>query len=180
MLRAAEAKATQVAPVAAAGGAEQTAPNIAFVSEDEKPGLQAIANTAPDLPPHRGQACLRRTRPSANTSAFGTLSLLAGIDLLTGEVHATVEDRHRSREFVGFLKKMDAAYPTGTRDQGHSGQSFGARVEGDQKWLAAQREGRFEASCSRQSYGSWLNLVEGFFSVMARSVLRRIRVASER
>ena len=47
---------------------------------------------------------------------LGTLSLLAGIDLLTGQVHACVEDRHRSREFIGFLKKLDAAYPSDTRN----------------------------------------------------------------
>src|SRR5690242_2875117 len=40
----------------------------------------------------------------------GTLSLLAGIDLLSGHVHARVEDRHRSREFIGFLKQLDIAY----------------------------------------------------------------------
>jgi hypothetical protein len=44
----------------------------------------------------------------------GTLSLLAGIDLLTGVVHASMEERHRSREFVGFLQKLDAAYPSST------------------------------------------------------------------
>lgn len=40
ILRAAELKATQVAPEAAAA-AQRTAPNIAFVSYDEKPGIQA-------------------------------------------------------------------------------------------------------------------------------------------
>jgi hypothetical protein len=44
----------------------------------------------------------------------GTLSLLAGIDLLTGKVHALVRDRHRSREFIEFLKLLDTAYPTST------------------------------------------------------------------
>ena len=44
----------------------------------------------------------------------GTLSLLAGIDLLTGQVHACVENRHRSREFIGFLKKLDTAYRSDT------------------------------------------------------------------
>jgi hypothetical protein len=44
----------------------------------------------------------------------GTLSLLAGIDLLTGKVHALVKERHRSREFIEFLKLLDAAYPAGT------------------------------------------------------------------
>ncbi|GGD88196.1 hypothetical protein GCM10010911_53380 [Paenibacillus nasutitermitis] len=38
----------------------------------------------------------------------GTLSLLAGIDLVTGEVIGSIEERHRSREFVDFLKKLDA------------------------------------------------------------------------
>jgi hypothetical protein len=46
-----------------------------------------------------------------------TLSPLAGIDLLTGKVHALVRDRHRSREFIEFLKRLDATYPAGTGDQ---------------------------------------------------------------
>ena len=37
--------------------------------------------------------------------------MLAGIDLLTGKVHALVKDRHRSREFIEFLKLVDTAYP---------------------------------------------------------------------
>ena len=41
----------------------------------------------------------------------GTLTLMAGIDLLTGHVHALVKERHRSREFIEFLKLLDAAYP---------------------------------------------------------------------
>src|ERR1700739_3111918 len=80
MLRAAEAKATQVAPEAAAAAAEQTAPNIAFVSYDEKPGIQVIANTAPDLPPVAGKhACVARDH---EYKRLGTLSLLAGIHLV--------------------------------------------------------------------------------------------------
>jgi transposase len=39
---------------------------------------------------------------------------LAGIDLLTGKVHALVKDRHRSREFIEFLRLIDAAYPPNT------------------------------------------------------------------
>ena len=44
----------------------------------------------------------------------GTLSLLPGIDLLTGVVHASVKDRHRSHEFLASVKKLDAACPPGT------------------------------------------------------------------
>jgi transposase len=44
----------------------------------------------------------------------GAVTLLAGIDLVTGKVHALVEDRHRSREFIAFLKRLDKAYSTDT------------------------------------------------------------------
>ena len=109
----------------------------------------------------------------------GTLSLLAGIDLLTGRVHARFSrNRHRSREFIGFLKKLDAAYPSDTAIKiilnNHS-----AHVSKEtNKWLAEQRDGRFSFVFTPK-HGSWLNLVEGFFSKMAPSVLRRIRVASK-
>jgi transposase len=90
----------------------------------------------------------------------GTLSLLAGIDLLTGEVHACVEDRHRSREFVGFLERLDAAYPSDTAIKlildNHS-----AHISKETKaWIATQPDGRF-AFVFTSKHGSWLNLVEG-------------------
>jgi transposase len=44
-------------------------------------------------------------------------------------------------------------------------------------WLAAQPAGRFEFTFTPK-HGSWLNLIEGFFSKFARSVLRHMRVAS--
>jgi hypothetical protein len=82
---------------------------VAIVSYDEKPGIQAIANTAPDLPPEPGvHATFARDH---EYKRHGTVSLLAGIDLLTGQVHALVRDRHRSREFIEFLQLLDAARP---------------------------------------------------------------------
>ena len=85
---------------------------VAIVSYDEKPGIQALATTAPDLPPKPGvHATFARDHEYKRQ---GTLSLLAGIDLLTGKVHALVRDRHRSREFIEFLKLLDAAYPART------------------------------------------------------------------
>jgi hypothetical protein len=88
---------------------EGDGPAVAIVSYDEKPGVQAIGTTAPDLPPASSRhGCVARDDEYVR---HGTLSLLAGIDLPTGEVHASVEERHRSREFVAFLKKLDAAYP---------------------------------------------------------------------
>ncbi len=184
ILRAAETDAAKACPgldpaacpEPASGTTDKAEPRVAFVSYDEKPGLQAISNTAPDLPPVAGEhACIARDH---EYKRLGTLSLLAGIDLLTGQVHACVEDRHRSREFVGFLKKLDASYPSDTAIKiildNHS-----AHVSKEtNRWLAAQRDGRFSFVFTPK-HGSWLNLVEGFFSKMARSVLRRIRVASK-
>jgi DDE superfamily endonuclease len=91
---------------------DTAATNVAIISCDEKPGLQAIGNAAPDWPPQPGlHAAFARDH---DDKRHGTLSLIAGIDLLTGVVHACVEDRHRSREFIGFLKRLDEAYPAGT------------------------------------------------------------------
>ena len=154
----------------------KSADAVAIVSYDEKPGVQAIGVTAPDLPPVPG------IRPTVardhEYKRHGTVSLLAGIDLLTGKVHALVKDRHRSREFIEFLKLLDVAYPTHTAIKvildNHS-----AHISKETRgWLAAQRSGRFEFVFT-PTHGSWLNLVEGFFSKLARSVLRHIRVASK-
>jgi transposase len=162
--------------VAVLRGDDKAAKAVAIISYDEKPGIQAIANTAPDLPPVPGtHPCFARDH---EYKRHGTLSLLAGIDLLTGKIHACVEDRHRSREFIAFLKKLDAAYPPETAIKiildNHS-----AHISKETRgWLAAQPDGRFTFVFTPK-HGSWLNLVEGFFSKMARSVLRRIRVASK-
>ena len=96
----------------AAAKPKKTGKPVAIVSYDEKPGIQAIATTSPDLPPVPGvHPTFARDH---EYKRHGTLSLLAGIDLLTGKVHALVKDRHRSREFIEFLKLLDAAYPTST------------------------------------------------------------------
>jgi len=149
---------------------------VAIVSYDEKPGIQAIATTAPDLPPVPGvHPTFARDH---EYKRHGTLSLLAGIDLLTGKVHAMVRDRHRSREFVEFLRLLDAAYPVSTAIKlildNHS-----AHISRETKaWLATCPAGRFEFTFTPK-HGSWLNLIEGFFSKFARSVLRHIRVTSK-
>ena len=155
---------------------EADATEVAIISYDEKPAIQAIGTTAPDLPPQPGShPAFARDH---EYQRHGTLSLLAGIDLLTGRVHASIEDRHRSREFVGFLKKLDRAYPADTAIKvildNHS-----AHISKETKaWVDSQPVGRFSFVFTPK-HGSWLNLVEGFFSKMARSMLRHIRVASK-
>lgn len=150
--------------------------SVAIVSYDEKPGIQAIATTGPDLPPEPGvHATFARDH---EYKRHGTLTLLAGIDLLTGKVHALVRDRHRSREFIEFLKLLDAAYPAETAIKlildNHS-----AHISRETRtWLATRPDGRF-AFTFTPKHGSWLNIIEGFFSKFARSVLRHIRVTSK-
>jgi transposase len=149
---------------------------VAVVSYDEKPGIQAVATTASDLPPVPGR------HPTIGRDheykRHGTVTLMAGIDLLTGQVHALVKERHRSREFTEFLGLLDTAYPAATAIKiildNHS-----AHVSRETKrWLAARPEGRFQFVFTPK-HGSWLNLIEGFFAKAARSVLRHIRVTSK-
>jgi transposase len=161
---------------AAAVSKKKSSKAVAIISYDEKPGIQAIATTAPDLPPEPGMhATFAR---EFEYERHGTVSLLAGIDLVSGKVHALVRDRHRSREFIEFLEHLDAAYPADTAIKlildNHS-----AHISKETKaWLADQPAHRFEFTFT-PTHGSWLNLIEGFFSKLARSVLRHIRVTSK-
>jgi hypothetical protein len=146
---------------------------VAVVSCDEKPGIQAIATTTPDLPPEPGvHAAFARDH---EYKRHGTLSLLVGIDLLTGKVHALVRDRHRSCEFIELLKLLDAAYPKGTAIKLILDNHYRKKL-----WLGSP-PGQLDASSSTftPKHGSWLNLIVGFFSKFARSVLRHIWVTSK-
>ena len=85
------------------GAVHDARPNpIYTVSVDEKPGVQAIGLTAPDLPPVPGKATT--VRRDYEYVRHGTVSILAGIDLHSGHFFACVEDRHRSVEFIGLLR----------------------------------------------------------------------------
>jgi transposase len=109
-------------------------------------------------------------RPFARDHEYkrhGTLSLLAGLDLVAGKVHALVRDRHRSCEFIEFLQLLDAAYPASTAIKIILDNHSAHTSKETKAWLATQPEGRFEFTFTPK-HGSWLNLVEGFFSKLAR------------
>ncbi|MBN6743058.1 IS630 family transposase [Acidithiobacillus sp. MC6.1] len=147
---------------------------IYTVSVDEKPGVQALGLTAPDLPPVPGKA--KTVSRDYEYVRHGTVSILAGIDLHSGHVFANVEDRHRSVEFIGLLKEIDAYYPSEAIIRvvldNHS-----AHISKETKAFLATRPGRFEY-VHTPKHGSWLNLIECAFSKMARTFLRHIRVDS--
>lgn len=103
-------------------------------------------------------------------------SLLAGIDLLTGEVLARVERRHRSCEFVEWLKMVDAHYPSDIKIQivldNHS-----VHISKETRKYLASVPNRFDFIFTPK-HGSWLNLIEVFFSKITRVMLRGLRVDS--
>jgi transposase len=148
---------------------------VAVLSYDEKPGIQAIANTAPDLPPRPGRhQTLGRDYEYVR---HGTLSLLAGIDLLSGEVMGLVRERHRSREFIEFLRLLDERYAPGTKIRivldNHS-----AHISKETRQYLSTLPNRFELIFTPK-HGSWLNIIESFFGKLAKVLLRGIRVESK-
>jgi hypothetical protein len=152
----------------------ETIPVMVTVSVDEKPGLQAIANTAPDLPPVPGKhSGIGRDHEYRR---LGTCSILAALDLHNGHVTARVERRHRSREFVALLKDLDTYYPAESVIRlimdNHS-----AHISKETKAFLASRPNRFQYVLTPK-HGSWLNIVETLFGKMARTFLRHIRVQS--
>ena len=152
-----------------------TIPSIITVSVDEKPGVQAIQNIAPDLPPKPGKQ--KSVGRDYEYKRLGTVSILAALDLHDGKIIAQVHDRHRSREFIELLKELDDYYPPECMIRvvldNHS-----AHVSKETMKFLASRPGRF-IYVHTPKHGSWLNLIEAAFSKMARTFLRHIRVSSK-
>ena len=147
---------------------------INTISYDEKPGVQAIATTSPDRMPTEATGYRQR---DYEYKRLGTLSLLAGIDLLTGEAIPLVRETHKSSDFIEFLKKMDSKYPRDERLRlildNHS-----AHTSKETRRFLEAMPGRFEFVFT-PTHGSWLNMIEGFFSKMTRQMLKGIRVSSK-
>jgi len=144
------------------------------ISYDEKPGIQAIANTAEDLLPNREHGFIGR---DSEYKRLGTVSLLAGMDLYTGEIIPLVRDTHKSADFIDFLKILDEKYDKDLKIRivldNHSAHTSKETM----KYLAS-RPGRFEFVFTPK-HGSWLNLIESFFGKFARVCLKGIRVKSK-
>jgi transposase len=155
-------------------GKDATPAPIITVAVDEKPGVQAIANTASDLPPVPGK------HPTVSRDheyeRLGTLSILASLDLHDGHVIARVEPRHRSVEFVSLLKDLDAYYPPECIIRivldNHS-----AHLSKETRRYLGEHPNRFRYVLT-PTHGSWLNIAETLFGKMARTFLKHIRVAS--
>lgn len=153
----------------------EDAPPVTVLSYDEKPGIQAISSTATDLPPVPGKhSCFLR---DYEYKRHGTVSLLAGIDLLNGQVHGIVADRHRSREFVQLLKMLDSTYSKDITIRiildNHS-----AHISKETRKYLSTVPNRFDFVFTPK-HGSWLNIIESLFAKMTKTFLRGIRVNSK-
>src|SRR3982750_2379942 len=132
---------------------------------DEKPQIQALQRTAPPLP-------VRPGRPAAASFDYvrhGTTTLFAALEVATGKVTDVCAERHRHQEFLAFLRQVARAYP---RRELHVVVDNLATHKHPtvQAWLA--RHPRVTLHFTPTS-GSWLNLVEAFFSIITRQALRR-------
>lgn len=149
-------------------------PKTVTISYDEKPGMQALKNIAPDLPPNEKHGTIGR---DYEYKRLGTVSLLGGLDLLTGVIIPHVSDSHKSSDFIDWLKKVDAMYPEHDTIRlvldNHS-----AHTSKETRAYLATRPGRF-VFVFTPKHGSWLNLIESFFGKMTRQFLRGIRVESK-
>lgn len=147
---------------------------IHVLSYDEKPGIQAIATTSDDLLPDDNHSTISR---DYEYKRLGTISLLTGIDLQTGEAIPLVKESHNSNDYVEFLKLLDNKYPKEEKIRlVLDNLKVHSSVE-TRKYLATV-PGRFEFVFTPKQ-GFWLNLVEGFFSKMTRQMLKGIRVKTK-
>ena len=132
---------------------------------DEKSQIQALDRTQPILPVRPGLP----ERATHDYVRHGTTTLFAALEVATGKVTDHCYDRHRHEEFLRFLKKVAHAYP---RRRLHVVvDNYATHRHPDvEDWLGKHR--RITLHFTPTS-GSWLNLVEVFFSIITRQAIRR-------
>ena len=101
---------------------------------------------------------------------------MGGLDLQTGRVFAQVHERHRSREFISLLEELDEYYPQGVIIRVILDNHL-AHVSKETMSCLQSKPNRFKY-VHTPKHGSWLNIIEGFFSKIARSFFKHIRVDS--
>lgn len=133
---------------------------------DEKSQIQALDRTQPLLPLSFGVA----ERRSHDYVRHGTTTLFAALDLATGQVIGELHRRHRSAEFLKFLRTIDQNVPVDL-DIHLVMDNYGTHKTSTVKaWFA--RNARFHLHFTPTS-GSWLNLVERWFALLSQRQIKR-------
>jgi len=141
--------------------------NAVVLCIDEKTQVQALDRTQPLLPMRPGQI-ERRTHDYKRN---GTVQLYAALEVHAGRALPRVEERHRSREFIGFMNHVMRAYPSGELHVILDNVSSHASKE-VQEWHQRPRNRRVTFHFI-PTYSSWLNLAEVLFNLLQAKVLRR-------
>ena len=133
---------------------------------DEKTQIQALNRTAPVFPMLPGAPA----RASHDYVRHGISSLYAALDVATGQVIGSLHARHRSQEFLAFLKKIDAEVPADLDVHLVLDNASTHKTPQVKRWLTAHP--RFVLHFTPTS-SSWLNLVERWFAELTTKKLRR-------
>lgn len=146
-------------------------PGTVLISIDEKTGIQAKSRKHPEIPAVPG----RDARREFEYVRHGTISIIAAMNVATGQVVAERIDRNDSATFTRFLAVLHQAIPSHLgihliMDNGSSHTSAATRA-----WLAAHP--RFAVTYTPK-HASWLNMIEQWFGVLTRRLLRRGDFAS--
>ena len=129
----------------------------AVFAVDEKPQIQALNRTAPTLP-------MLPTTPARATHDYqrnGTCDLFAALEIATGKVITDIRPRHTSADFVAFLNKVNRNVPADLDVHVILDNLSTHKTPTVQRWLLRHRRFHFHFT---PTYGSWMNLVERWFS----------------
>lgn len=138
----------------------------AVFAVDEKPQIQALNRTAPILP----MLPTTPERASHDYERNGTIDLFAALEIATGRVITDLRARHTSADFVAFLNKIDRDVPKGLDVHIILDNLSAHKTPSVHAWLL--RHKRFKLHFT-PTYGSWMNLVERWFSALTTRKLQR-------
>ena len=133
---------------------------------DEKSQIQALDRTQPGLPMKKGRAGTMTHDYKRN----GTTTLFAALEVKTGKVIGECLPRHRAKEFISFLNKIDTAVDKALDLHLVVDNYSTHKTKRVQNWL--KRHKRFTLHFIPTS-SSWLNLVERFFALITEDAIRR-------
>ncbi len=138
----------------------------AVFAVDEKPQIQALNRTAPTLP-------MLPTTPQRATHDYernGTVDLFAALDIARGTVISDIRTSHNQEDFIAFLNKINREVPTHLDVHIILDNLATHKTPKVQRWLLRHR--RFHLHFT-PTYGSWMNLVERWFSALTTKKLQR-------
>ncbi len=140
--------------------------NAVVFAVDEKPQIQALNRTAPILP-------MMLTTAERATSSYlrnGTCDLFAALNIATGMVITDIRTTHTSDDFIAFLNKINRNVPKGLEVHIVLDNLSAHKSPKIHKWLLRHKRFHFHFT---PTYGSWMNLVERWFSALTTKKLQR-------